>query len=403
MTAAHKWQFAPRFRYHAFGWKSDTPMLRIKEALSEIKLIAKKQPDLAASGAVLFLEKISPAIEQVDSSSGAIGGAVDRAIDTLVPIIVKAKVEQAVRERWLERLWEAMQVDHVPYIEALGDYWGDLCVDPETASGWADDFLPSVRSVWGPQSSGHGHFCGTVACLSALFAAGRHQELLALLGTAPFQSWHYRAWGVKSLVAMGKKSEAIRYAEDSRGKNQPASAIAQACEAILLSSGLHEEAYKRYALAANQNTTHLAIFRALVKKYPRLAPADILGDLVARNPGAEGKWFAAAKDAGLFDLAIELVGKSSTDPRTLIRAARDFADSRPEFAIAAGLSALHWIARGHGYEITASEVLDVYATLVRAANHSGLGEDQLKARINELLAAQANGFIHSVLNRQLAS
>lgn len=405
MTTAHKWQFAPRFRYHAFGWKSDTPILRIKEALSEIKLAAKKQPDLAAAGAVLFLEKISPAIEQVDSSSGAIGAAVNRAIEILVPIICKAKLDQSVRDRWLERLWEAMQVDHVPYIESLGDYWGELCVDAETASGWADDFLPSVQSVWSPQSSGHGHFCGTVACLSALHAAGRHQELLALLETAPFQFWTYRLWGVKSLVAMGKKSEAIRYAEDSKGLNEPVSAIAQACEKILLSSGLHEEAYKRYAIAANQNTTHLATFRAIVKKYPQLPQADILRDLVASHPGSEGKWFAAAKDAGLFELAIELVQKSPTDPRTLIRATRDFAEQQPEFAISAGLCALNWISRGYGYEITSSDVLDVHASLIQAANHSGLGENHIKTRINEMLATQPNGneFIRSVLNRQLAS
>jgi hypothetical protein len=64
---AHKWQFVARFRYHAFGWQSDKPIQRIKEALSEIKRVAKKEPELAAAGAVLFLEKISPAIEQVDS------------------------------------------------------------------------------------------------------------------------------------------------------------------------------------------------------------------------------------------------------------------------------------------------------------------------------------------------
>jgi chaperonin cofactor prefoldin len=73
---AHKWQFAARFRYHAFGWQSDKPIQRIKEALTEIKRVAKKEPELAAAGAVLFFEKISPAIEQVDSSSDAIGARI---------------------------------------------------------------------------------------------------------------------------------------------------------------------------------------------------------------------------------------------------------------------------------------------------------------------------------------
>ena len=87
MATAHKWQFSLRFRRNAFGWKSDTPILLINEALTEIKAIAKKEPVLAAEGAVLFLEKLAPAIEQVDSSSGGIGSAVNRAIETLVPIM----------------------------------------------------------------------------------------------------------------------------------------------------------------------------------------------------------------------------------------------------------------------------------------------------------------------------
>jgi hypothetical protein len=68
----HKWQFTPRFRRHAFGWRSDTPITRIKEALTEIKKFTRKEPLLAAEGAITLLEKISPALEHVDSSSGAL-------------------------------------------------------------------------------------------------------------------------------------------------------------------------------------------------------------------------------------------------------------------------------------------------------------------------------------------
>jgi len=125
----HKWQFVARFRRHAFGWRSDTPIQRIKEAVSEIKQVARKEPVVAAEGAVTLLEKLSPALEQVDSSSGALGTAVNRAIDTLVPIIAKPDVDQRVRQRWLERLWDAVQNDEIPYIELLGDYWAS-CARP---------------------------------------------------------------------------------------------------------------------------------------------------------------------------------------------------------------------------------------------------------------------------------
>lgn len=399
MRSAHKWQFAPRFRRHAFGWRSDTPIQRIKEALSEIKQVARKEPLLAAEGAVTLLEKLSPALAQVDSSSGALGSAVNKAIDTLVPLIVKADVEPKLRQRWLNRLWQALQDDEIPYLDLLGDYWGELCVTPELASHWANEFMPVVESIWSPAAPGHGYFKGTSACLASLYAAGRFDELLALIDRAPFKWWHNRRWGVKALAAMGKKAEAIRYAEDSRGLNDPGWQIAEACEAVLLSSGLAEEAYRRYAIAANQGTTNLATFRAITKKYPHVPPEQVLRDLIAGTPGAEGKWFAAAKEAGMFELAAELAHTSPTDPRTLTRAARDFATEQPLFALNAALSALRWIARGHGYEITGADILDAAHALQQACTQAGLDEHALSAMLAPILEeAPPRHLLHDLLS-----
>ena len=399
MRSAHKWQFAPRFRRHAFGWRSDTPIQRIKEALSEIKQVARKEPLLAAEGAVTLLEKLSPALAQVDSSSGALGSAVNKAIDTLVPLIVKADVEPKLRQRWLNRLWQALQDDEIPYLDLLGDYWGELCVTPELASHWANEFMPVVESIWSLAAPGHGYFKGTSACLASLYAAGRFDELLALIDRAPFKWWHNRRWGVKALAAMGKKAEAIRYAEDSRGLNDPGWQIAEACEAVLLSSGLAEEAYRRYAIAANQGTTNLATFRAITKKYPHVPPEQVLRDLIAGTPGAEGKWFAAAKEAGMFELAAELAHTSPTDPRTLTRAARDFATEQPLFALNAALSALRWIARGHGYEITGADILDAAHALQQACTQAGLDEHALSAMLAPILEeAPPRHLLHDLLS-----
>lgn len=185
--SAHKWQFTSRFRRNAFGWKSDAPIQRIKEAIAEIKLVAKKDPVLAAEGAVTLLEKLPPALEQVDSSSGALGSAVHRAMDILVPIIAKPNVESVIRHRWLERLWAAVEDDGMTYIESLGDYWGELCATPEMASNWADHFLPLLEFTWSSKASGHGFYKGTSACLASLYAAGRYDELLILLDKAPFK------------------------------------------------------------------------------------------------------------------------------------------------------------------------------------------------------------------------
>ncbi|NYH14216.1 hypothetical protein GGD41_001444 [Paraburkholderia bryophila] len=59
----HGWAFATRFRRGAFGWKSALPIQRLKDALAEIRQIARADPVLAADGAVALLEKLSPALE----------------------------------------------------------------------------------------------------------------------------------------------------------------------------------------------------------------------------------------------------------------------------------------------------------------------------------------------------
>jgi tetratricopeptide (TPR) repeat protein len=384
-TAAHTWAFAPRFRRHAFGWRSQPAVQRVREAVAEIQKVAKKDPELGAAGAVLFIEKVSPALEQVDSSSGAIGAAVNHAIEACARVLAEAPVDDVTRDRWLERLWEAHQSDQIPYIERLADYWGELCGSRDRASAWADRLIGTVEAVWRPNRKPGGHFHGTITCLSALFHAGRHEELLALLDKAPTSPWHYREWGVKALATIGRKTEAIRYAEASRGLNDNPIAIARACEEILLSSGLADEAYARYAIAANQGTTFLATFRAIAMKYPAQAPAKILDALVASTPGQEGKWFAAAKDAGLYDEAIALAQRTPCDPRTLTRAARDFAATKPRFAVEAGLAALRWIVAGYGYEITGMDVLAACSSTLDAARNGGC-VDETEGRIRALVA-----------------
>jgi hypothetical protein len=377
-TKAHSWTFRSRFRANAFGWRSDLPIKRIREAVAEITKAARKDKVLGAEGAVIFLEKVSPALEPVDGSSGAIGTAVNRAIETLVPIVAQAPASDNLRDKWLERLWRAIEDDAIPYIKLLPDHWGELCVTPERASRWADGLIEGVRLVWSPDLPRGGHFKGTAACLSALCTAGRHVELLNLLELPPYKFWHDRHWGVRALLAQGKTAAAIRYAEDTRGLNQPDGRISLACEEILLSECLWREAYDRYALAANRHNTNLATFQAMTRKYPQIEPKVILADLVAGTPGEEGKWFAAAKSAGLLAEAAELARTNPCDPKTLTRATRDFAASEPEFARSVGLAALLWLLRGHGYEITAQDVVDALNHTLVAARHNGTEADTVR-------------------------
>ncbi|MCD4825815.1 MAG: hypothetical protein K8S55_14575 [Phycisphaerae bacterium] len=400
--ATYKWKFRACFRRHAFGWRSQPAIKRIKEAVSEIKKVARKEPVLGAEGAVLFLEKVSSAIEQVDSSSGAIGTAANNAIEALVPIIVSASVDSALRDKWLERLWQAVEADNIPYLELLPDYWGELCVTSECASLWADRFIDTVRTVLSPTSEFSGYFKGISACLSALLKAGRNNEILELLRLPSYKFWSDREWGVKALVAMGKQAEAILYAENSRGLNENPVAIALACEEILLSSGMVEEAYNRYAIKANPKPTYLATFRAVAKKYPHKKASDILCDLVASTPGEEGKWFAAAKSVGLYDEAIELANRTPCDPKTLTRAARDLEATEPRFAVEAGMAALRWLVEGYGYEIMGTDVWAAYHHTMEAAKNLERKPETLK-RIRKLVMGEVSRerFVSKILGREL--
>ena len=128
----------------------------------------------------------------------------------------------------------------------------------------------------------------------------------------------------------------------------------------------------------------------------------ILADLVKTTPGEEGNWFAAAKEAGLYDDALALASHTPCDPKTLTRAARDYAEKEPSFAVGAGLLALYWLVQGHGYKITGADVWDAYrATLAAADRHGSAAE--VKERIRKLLAAEGarERFVTKMLGREL--
>ena len=105
-----------------------------------------------------------------------------------------------------------------------------------------------------------------------------------------------------------------------------------------------------------------------------------------------------------FELAIELANQSPSDLRTLIRTAKDYAVERPEFAMAAGMTALRGIVSGWGYDITAIDVLDAYAAVMMATYAAGVDDAVVRADVRALSAASSSAgeFVGRVLGRQLA-
>ena len=374
MTKAHKWQFAAKFRARAFGWRaSRLAAQRLKEALSEIRKVGRHDPVLAAEGAIRLIERLWPALEQIDTSSGLLGGVVNAAVHELIEHPIKAEVDATTREQWLERLWVAFQEDGVDYTIEVADRWGELCGSDELRQKWLTELLPALRASWFAGKKAM-YFRGESACLSCLLGLGRQQELLDLIGRSSSHLWQTRRFGVKALLALGRHQEAIRYAEASRGVYS-SWVVDQECEGILLSLGKRQEAYSRYGLSANQKTTGVATFRALTEKYPEKPPREILDDLIRLSPGAEGKWFATARQLGFLDLAVKLAQSSPCDPRTLNRAAKDLMTEHPAAALAIALASLHWMCKGCGYELSGIDVYSATASAMKAAEALGKSEE----------------------------
>ena len=104
-----------RLRSRAFGWRgSHLARQRLKEAVTEIKKVTRADPVTAGDGFVSLMERIWPAFQDVDTSSGALGGEVYWAQDKLLPIAAPA--DQKTRDKWLDRLWQAIEDDGVDWI-----------------------------------------------------------------------------------------------------------------------------------------------------------------------------------------------------------------------------------------------------------------------------------------------
>lgn len=74
-TPAHKWAFKPGMRAGAYSWKSSAKAIeRLKSASSEIRAVARVDPVTAAEGVIALAQRIWPAFEHIDTSSGALGG-----------------------------------------------------------------------------------------------------------------------------------------------------------------------------------------------------------------------------------------------------------------------------------------------------------------------------------------
>jgi hypothetical protein len=352
MPDPHKWMFKARFRARAFGWRgSKVAVVRLQEARSEIKQVARSDATVAADGFVALAERLWPALQDVDTSSGALGNAVNDTLEELLPILITAPADPTLRRRWLERLYQAVQDDGVQYLWMIEDRWGEIAVYPELMNASADELLPLLRRVWTQEASG-GYVVGTTICLSSLLEVGRYGELLTLLHDARRKSWVWHRFGAEALARQGLWDAAIAYADgcrDTRLVGYDDRRIDRFCEQVLIRAGRANQAYREYGLRTAKGPTYLATYRETVRRYPDVDRRQVLLDLIEAR-GGRGKWFAAAKGAGCLDIALDCARSFDAEPATLVRAARDFSGKEPRFALDVGLLALQHLLDGKGFE-----------------------------------------------------
>jgi hypothetical protein len=151
--------------------------------------------------------------------------------------------------------------------------------------------------------------------------------------------------------------------------------------------------------------SYLARSRAVAKRYPTKDQSQILADLIATTPGEEGKWFATAKELRLYELALELANQTPCDPKTLTRAARDYLDTEPAFALGSAMAALRWLSEGWGYEVTSADVLEAYDRAMEAASRLN-NIDDVTGQIRQLVESNESAsmlFVRQSLQRRMGA
>ena len=399
----HKWKFKSHFRREVYAWNGTAKASkRMKEAVSEIKKIAKKDSSLAGEGVVELFYRLYPALMHIDSSSGALGTAMNKTIDALIPILIKADWDMNTRGKWLDKLYEAICDDGWGTFDDLRDHWGEICVYPGLAHLWADQFIPDVKYAW--TTEGTSFTVGSDMCLSCLLFTERYDELQELLQLRKKPWWNYNEFWAMALVKQGKSQEALDYAQQlisDRNADYENDEINEFCESVLIDMGRIDEAYEKYGLRIPDYGTYLNIYRAICKKYPTIDKKKILLDCIKKT-GNEGKWFASAKNAGFLHIAVHCAKSNSADPNTLLRACRDYSGKDFPFALVVGVLAIIRLMTGTFYEeITATDIGIAYQQVEKMAKDNGKLADFKALLAREMMKQHCDAHLRKVVMKRL--
>ena len=113
---------------------------------------------------------------------------------------------------------------------------------------------------------------------------------------------------------------------------------------------------------------------------------------------------AAAKSAGFLDVALDCARRGTTEPATLLRAARDFVESEPRFAAQIALQAITDLWAGKGYEPTTLDLLQACDHFIAASARCSdveTAEDTLRRVLHEAEVEGSDPTMREAMNRRL--
>jgi hypothetical protein len=375
----------------------------VRRAVRDLEREARQDAYGAGRGAVLVLERLFEVLAEVEVHGDPHRADLGHAVERLVDMAAGAPASEHERWRWLTRLQGVLTTERLwrEPLEPAWTRWGDLCARPDLASRWADRL---VRQYHAACRGGQRHRDRRTLCagLSALIAAGRHEEVLAELALEPALDILWSQHGIAALVALGRCEEARALADRLRGGwPSRADRVHAACERAWRAAGHRDEAFERHAAPALLGGRDVKrAYLGLADTYPERSAEEIVRLIARHAPRPVAPLVALAADRGVLDFALELIARSPCLLKVVNPACRRRLARHPTFVLDAQVESLRALVRCPGSSATREEILDGHALALRAARATGT-EARLHEELQRLLAGASSSatYLRRVLAR----
>ncbi len=388
--------FARRFRRGAYGWRSAPAVKSVKAAVSEIQKVARTDPARAAEGAVLFLERVSPASKAwmgPPAPSGGPSGAPSTSWWASCARRRSTRPPESLARASLGCVRGRQDSLHRGPRRALGEICCRLLSPrPGRIASWT---RPGGRCSTRAGSGGSSRAAPRASPRSSTPVATRRSWTRSRGPTF----WPYRRWGVRALASLGRKAEAIALAESDPSQNAIGSRAAVRGDLPLVGdAGTGVPALCAGCAREDDLPGHV----------PRRAeglPREESGG-GARRPrrgdsrARRGSGSRRRSPRGSARRPWPLAKRSPVHRDTWLAPHGTSPRRTRSSSIEVGLLAIEGMIRGDAYEFTRADVLTAYTPTLDAARRQGV-EDATRARLHRIVqgTGPAHASVESCLER----